>query len=132
MRKLQVLVAAALALTAGEATAQQGLDWNGRWLFSGLQVNGRAAASFAQICDLATTGNQIAGPCHGPNGSCSLVGVVNGPLIDLTCSLAVVNNSRLSGVLTFHGGVAPDGLVRGSYTHNRSPGAAGQASLMKI
>ncbi|MEO9168872.1 MAG: hypothetical protein ABI230_10760 [Aestuariivirga sp.] len=131
MRKQLIVAAALIALCANQATAQQAVDWNGKWLFSGLALNGRLATSFAQICDIQTTGSQISGPCHGPNGSCSLVGVVNGSLIDLTCSLDVINNPRLDGVLTFHGGLSPDGIVRGSTTHSGRRGT-GQASMMKL
>jgi hypothetical protein len=88
--------------------------------------------SFAQICDLAQTGVQIAGPCHGPNGACSIVGVVNQGSIDLTCRGGAPSNPSTNGILTFHGDLAPDGVVRGACSHTRIPGAPGQASLMRI
>ena len=87
-------------------------DYSGKWLFSGLILSGRTAVGFAQVCDIAQTGAQIAGLCKGPNGDCSAVGVVNGASVNLTCQVTNVNNPSLSGVLTFHGAVAPDAVIR--------------------
>ena len=90
------------------------------------------AVSFAQVCDIAQTGAQIAGLCKGPNGDCSAVGVVNGASVNLTCQVTNVNNPSLSGVLTFHGAVAPDAVIRGTVVHSKAPGTNGQASMMRL
>jgi len=125
--------AAALAI-AGLATGAcgQSADFSGRWSYSGLIVSGRAATSFAQICDLKQTDGQLAGPCHGPNGGCSFVGVVSGGQIDATCRTTFSNDPGLAGVSTFHGALAPDGIVRGGVIHSRFPGASGAAAMMRI
>jgi hypothetical protein len=125
-----------LLLLAATALAQSALaeetDYSGRWLFSGLVTGGRAALSFAQVCDLSQTGTQVAGSCRGPNGGCSAVGVVNGGQIDLTCRVTVPNNPSINGVITFHGNLSPDGVLRGSCSHSRAPGIPGQAAMMRI
>ena len=142
MRRLSIAVAM-LAVTASavpvlvvpvlapSALAEEA-GYSGRWLFSGLITGSRIAMSFAQICDLTQTGTQLAGPCHGPNATCSAVGVVNGGQVDLTCRITVPNNPSLDGVITFHGNLAPDGIVRGSWSSSRAAGTQGQASLMRI
>jgi hypothetical protein len=114
------------------AQAQQATDFSGRWLFSGLILGAGAAASFAQICDLQQTGTQLAGPCHGPNGGCTMVGAVNGGAVDLTCRTTYTNNPGLAGVTTFRGALAPDNIVRGTVVHSRAPAVLGQASMMRI
>jgi hypothetical protein len=76
--------------------------------------------------------NRLAGPCRGPNGACSALGVVNDGQVDLTCRTAMPSNPSLDGVITFHGNLAPDGVLRGKCSHSRAPGLAGQASLMPI
>ena len=123
-------IAFVVAISAG-ASAQQP-DFSGKWLFSGLILGAGAATSFAQICDLQQTGGQLAGPCHGPNGGCSAVGVVSGGAVDLMCRTSYTNNPGLAGVLTFHGALAADNVVRGAVTHSRAPGVIGQASLMRV
>ena len=132
MRLLKIVGLIAFASGAAHGAFAQSVDYSGRWLFSGLVLSGRMALSFAQICDIAQTGSQIAGLCKGPNGSCSAVGVVNGGNVDLTCQITNVNNPSLSGVLTFHGAVAPDAIVRGSVVHSKAPGTNGQASMMRL
>ena len=88
--------------------------------------------SFAQICDLKQTGDQLAGPCRGPNGSCSAVGVVNGSAVDLTCRTTNTNAPNLAGVSTFHGALGADEIVRGSCGHSRFPGADGVFAMMRV
>jgi hypothetical protein len=119
------------AAVAGGAKAQQ-VDLSGKWSLSG-QILGRGSVmSFAQICDLKQTGDQLAGPCRGPNGGCSAVGVVNGANVDLTCRTTFTNNQGLAGVSTFHGAMGADEMVRGSCTHSRVPGANGVFAMMRI
>lgn len=131
MRRILIAIAAAGTVLSQGAAAQQ-TDYSGRWLMSGLTLFSRGATSFAQICDLKQTNSQIAGPCHGPNGACSAVGVVNGDQVDLTCRLSVPNNPSLDGVLTVHVALSPDGVWRGNCSSSRLPGATGQVSLMRI
>lgn len=119
-----------LALTLPGA-AQAG-DLSGKWSLSGQMMAGRIFASFAQICDLRQTGDQIAGPCRGPNGGCSAVGVVSGANIDLTCRTSYTNSPGAAGVSTFHGALGADQIVRGSYTHSRLPGASGVFFMMRV
>ena len=107
-------------------------DFTGKWSFSGLIISGPMVMSFAQICDLKQTEDQLAGPCHGPNGGCSLVGVVNGDSVDVTCRTTFSNNPSLVGVSTFHGALGEDGMIRGPVTHSRAPGAKGVAAMMRI
>jgi hypothetical protein len=123
--------AAAFNACCGYASAQEA-DLSGKWSLSGQIIAGRMFFSFAQICDLKQTGNQIAGPCHGPNAGCTAVGVIDGPNIDLTCRTSVTNAPNLSGVLTFHGAMAPDQIIRGSCTHTRFPGATGVSAMMRV
>jgi hypothetical protein len=107
-------------------------DLSGKWSVSGQMIAGSMFMSFAQICDLKQTGDQIAGPCRGPNGGCSAVGVVNGANIDLTCRTSYTNSPNLAGVSTLHGAVGADGIVRGSYTHSKFPGANGVFFMMRV
>ncbi len=132
MRLLKVIGLIALAAGVAQGALAQSADYSGKWLFSGLILSGRTAVSFAQVCDIAQTGSQIAGLCKGPNGGCSAVGVVNGGSVELTCQLTNVNNPSLSGVLTFHGAVAPDAVIRGTVVHSKAPGANGQAAMMRL
>jgi hypothetical protein len=132
MRILKVIGLIALATSAAQGAAAQSADYSGKWLFSGLILSGRAALSFAQVCDIAQTGSQIAGLCKGPNGGCSAVGIVSGGSVDLTCQMTNVSNPTLSGVLTFHGAVAPDAVVRGTVVHSKAPGTNGQAAMMRL
>lgn len=119
-----------LAAQLGGAAAQS-QDITGKWSFSGIIVNSRIHFGFAQICDLQQTGGQIAGPCHGPNGACSAVGVVSGVDIDLTCRSTQSNNPNIAGVLTFHGKLGGDGIVRGHVSHSLAPGW-GDGAMMRV
>jgi hypothetical protein len=132
MRLTKILGLAALAAGAAQCALAQSGDYSGKWLFSGLILSGRMAVSFAQVCDIAQTGSQIAGLCKGPNGGCSAVGVVSGGSVELTCQMTNLNNPSLSGVLTFHGAVATDAIVRGTVVHSKTPGANGQAAMMRL
>src|SRR5664279_6412707 len=119
MRLLKIVGLIALAVGAAQGAFAQSGDYSGKWLFSGLILSGRMAVSFAQVCDIAQTGSQIAGLCKGPNGGCSAVGVVNGGDVELTCQMTNLNNPSLSGVLTFYGAVAADAIVRGIVVHSK-------------
>jgi hypothetical protein len=132
MRLLKIVGLIALAAGAAQGALAQSADYSGKWLFSGLILSGRTALSFAQVCDITQTGSQIAGLCKGPNGGCSAVGVVSGGSVDLTCQMTNVSNPSLSGVLTFHGAVAPDAIIRGTVVHSRAPGTSGQAAMMRL
>jgi len=132
MRLLKIVGLIALAAGATSGAFAQSADYSGKWLFSGLIMSGRTAVSFAQVCDIAQTGSQIAGLCKGPNGGCSAVGVVSGGSVELTCQMTNVNNPSLSGVLTFHGAVAPDAIIRGTVVHSKAPGTSGQAAMMRL
>ena len=132
MRGLKIVGLIALAIGAAQGAFAQSADYSGKWLFSGLILSGRTAVSFAQVCDITQMGAQIAGLCKGPNGGCSAVGVVSGGSVDLTCQVTNVNNPSLSGVLTFHGAVAPDAVIRGTVVHSKVPGTNGQASMMRL
>jgi hypothetical protein len=115
----------------GGAQAQQ-LDVSGKWSVSGLIAGNGSIMSFAQICNLSQTGNQFAGQCQGPNGGCAAVGVVTGEGLDLTCRTTNTNNPGLSGVLTAHGALGADQIVRGTCTHSRLPRISGQFSMMRV
>jgi hypothetical protein len=130
-RSMAGLAAFLVGGAVGAAQAQQ-LDVSGRWSLSGLIAGNGIITSFAQICDLTQTGNQFAGQCHGPNGGCAAVGVVTGVGVDLTCRTTNTNNPSLSGVLTAHGALAGDQIVRGACTHSRAPGVSGQFAMMRI
>ena len=132
MRLLKIVGLIALVVGAAQGALAQSGDYSGKWLFSGLVLSGRIAVSFAQVCDITQTGSQIAGLCKGPNGGCSAVGVVSGGSVDLTCQVTNINNPSLSGVLTFHGAVAPDAIVRGTVVHSKVPGTNGQAAMMRL
>jgi hypothetical protein len=130
---VRIFIASVMLLigTGGGAFAQAA-DFTGKWSFSGQIISGRLFYSFAQICDLKQTDDQLAGPCRGPNGGCSMVGVVNGANVDLTCRTSFTNNPGLAGVSTFHGTLGGDDIVRGSVTQSRAPGARGVAAMMRI
>jgi len=132
MRLLKLLGLIALAAGAAQGALAQSSDYSGKWLFSGLILSGRTALSFAQVCDVTQTGSQIAGLCKGPNGGCSAVGVINGGSVELTCQMTNVSNPSLSGLLTFHGAVAADAVVRGTVVHSKAPGTNGQAAMMRL
>jgi hypothetical protein len=130
--RIATLMAATMLTASASGAFAQAPDYTGKWLFSGLILSGRMAISFAQVCNIQQTGVQIAGACQGPNGGCSAVGVVNGGQVDLTCSQTNTNNPSISGVLTFHGAVAPDAIVRGTVTHSKAGAVSGQASIMRL
>ncbi len=132
MRLLKILGLIALAAGAAQGALAQSSDYSGKWLFSGLILSGRTALSFAQVCDVTQTGSQIAGLCKGPNGGCSAVGVINGGSVELTCQMTNLSNPSLSGLLTFHGAVAADAIVRGTVVHSKAPGTNGQAAMMRL
>jgi hypothetical protein len=122
----------ALALALSSTANAQESDLSGKWSLSGQMIAGRAFMSFAQICDLKQTGDQLAGPCRGPNGGCSAVGVVNGANLDLTCRTSFTNSPNMAGFSTFHGSLGGDQIVRGSYIHSRFPGVSGVFSMMRV
>lgn len=124
--------AALLIVGAAQCADAQQADLSGKWSLSGQIIAGRMFMSFAQICDLKQTGDQIAGPCRGPNGGCSLVGVVNVANVDLTCRTSFTSSPNLAGVSTFHGGLGGDEIVRGSCTHSRLPGGNGVFAMMRV
>ncbi len=125
------LAALLMGAGAGGAQAQQ-VDLSGKWSLSGQIIAGRMFMSFAQICDLTQTGDQLAGPCHGPNGGCSAVGIINGANVDMTCRTSFTKNPGLAGVSTFHGALGADEMVRGSCSHSRLPGANGVFAMMRV
>jgi hypothetical protein len=126
-----VLTILQVGAVASGVKAQE-LDLSGKWSLSG-QILGRGSVmNFAQICDLKQTGDQLAGPCRGPNGGCSIVGVVSGANVDLTCRTTGTNNPTLAGVLTIQGAMGADEMVRGSCTHSRTSGANGVFAMMRI
>ena len=132
MRLSVVVTMGALALPLPAAAFAQSADFSGKWLCNGLVLSGRAAFSFGQICDITQTGAQIAGLCKGPNGGGSLVGVVNGGAVDFTLQLTNTQNPKLSGVLTFHGKISPEGVYRGTALDSNLPGVTGQGAMMKL
>lgn len=113
------------------AQAQQ-LDVSGKWSVSGLIAGNGSIMSFARICGLSQTGTQFSGDCRGPNGGCTMVGVVTGQGLDLTCRTTSTNNPSLSGVLTAHGVLGADQIVRGACTQSRIPRLSGQFSMMRV
>ena len=127
-----IFVAMALLTIGGAGAQAQQVDFSGKWSLSGQIVAGRTFMSFAQICDLKQTGDQLAGPCRVPNGGCSAVGVVNGSSVDLTCRTTNTNAPNLAGVSTFHGALGADEIVRGSCGHSRFPGANGVFAMMRV
>ncbi len=131
MRSARWIATLAAAASLSSGALAQDAGYSGKWLFSGLIVANPSVFSFAQVCDLQQTGAQIAGACRGPNGGCSAVGIVDGGHVDLTCRTTFINSPNLAGVLTFHGDLQGDGIVRGAVTHSRSPGS-GQAAMMRI
>jgi hypothetical protein len=131
--RIGVLVAMAMLIVGAARTVQaEQVDFSGKWSLSGQIIAGRNVMSFAQICDLKQTGDQLAGPCRGPNGGCSAVGVVNGANVDLTCRTSYTNSPNLVGISTFHGTLGADKIVRGSCTHSRLRGASGVFAMMRI
>jgi hypothetical protein len=131
--RISVIVAAALMIVGAARTGQaQQSDFSGKWSLSGQVIAGRNFMSFAQICDLKQTGDQLAGPCRGPNGGCSAVGVISGGNVDMTCRTSFTNSPNLAGVSTFHGALGADAIVRGSCSHSRLPGANGVFAMMRV
>ena len=131
--RLVVFMSAALAMVGAAPGAQaQQPDFSGKWSLSGQIIAGRNFISFGQICDLKQTGDQLAGPCRGPNGGCSAVGVISGGGVDFTCRTTNTNNPSLAGVSTFHGALGGDEIVRGAVSHSRFPGASGVFAMMRV
>lgn len=131
--RIGIFVAMALSVVGAARGAQaQPVDFSGKWSLSGQIIAGRTFMSFAQICDLKQNGDQLAGPCRGPNGGCSAVGVINGASVDLTCHTSYTNSPNLAGVSTFHGALGKDEIVRGECTHSRFPGASGVFAMMRV
>ena len=57
-----IFVAMALLAIGGAGAQAQQVDFSGKWSLSGQIIAGRTFMSFAQICDLKQTGDQLAGP----------------------------------------------------------------------
>ena len=130
--RISFLAAMILLANAVHNAEAQRVDYSGKWSLSGQIIAGTMFMSFAQICELKQTGDQLAGPCRGPNGGCSLVGVVSGGTVDLTCHTTNTNSPNLAGVSTFHGALGADEIVRGPCSHSRFPGASGVFAMMRI
>jgi hypothetical protein len=127
------VIATAVLMWGGlSVTYAQQPDFSGKWSLSGQIIAGRSFMSFAQICDLKQTGDQLAGQCRGPNGGCSAVGVIAGGKLDLTCRTTNTNSPVLAGVSTFHGELGADEIVRGPFSHSRFPGIDGVFAMMRV
>jgi hypothetical protein len=126
--------AAALAfvLTANFTASASETDFSGKWSVTGSLTSGRTLMTIGTICDLKQVGDQIVGPCKGPNGGCSAVGIVSGASLDWTCHTQSTNAPRLAGYSTFHGALGGDAIVRGAWTHSTFPRATGQFAMQKI
>jgi hypothetical protein len=124
-------VVVSIFLFASAAAQAQSIDFSGKWSVSGNLASGGGMMIIAPVCDLKQAGDQIAGPCKGPNGSCSAVGVVNGADIDMTCRTTSTNHQNLAGFSTFHGTLGGDNIVRGTWAHSRFPGASGRFTMMR-
>jgi hypothetical protein len=124
--------ALALALTANVAASAAETDFSGKWSVTGSLTSGRALMTIGTICDIKQVGDQILGPCKGPNGGCSAVGIVNGASHDWTCRTQTTNAPTLAGYSTFHGALGGDAIVRGAWTHSTFPRATGQFAMQKI
>jgi hypothetical protein len=133
MRYLSIIIATAVLTLSGWSFAHtQQPDFSGKWSLSGQIIAGNVFMSFAQICDLKQTTDQLAGPCHGPNGACSAVGVVSGAKIDLTCRTTNTNSPGFAGVTTFHGALGSDEIVRGQCSNSRFPKVNGVFAMMRV
>jgi hypothetical protein len=114
----RVVVITSLLLGAAQSAQAQQTDFSGKWSLSGQIIAGRNFMSFAQICDFKQTGDQLAGPCRGPEGGCSAIGVISGANVDMTCRTSFTNAPNLVGISTFHGALGTDEIVRGSCSHS--------------
>jgi hypothetical protein len=122
----------ALVLTANFAASAAETDFSGKWSVTGSLTSGRTLMTIGTICDIKQVGDQIVGPCKGPNGGCSAVGIVSGASVDWTCRTQTTNAPGLAGYSTFHGALGGDAIVRGAWTHSTFPGANGQFAMQKI
>jgi len=58
--------------------------------------------------------------------------VVRGANVDMICRTTVTDTPGLAGVSTFHGAADGAGIVGGSCTRSRFPGANGIFAMMRV
>jgi hypothetical protein len=122
---------AAFALVASATAPADAANFAGTWTVAGTLGNPVVATS-APVCVFRQSGNAISGSCKGPNGIGSAVGSVNGRAILWRWNIIATNAVGLAGIATYHGVWGSDGVVRGTWTHSRRPGAYGPFTAQKL
>ena len=117
---------AAFALVASAPAPADAANFAGTWAVSGTIFSGGVVvATSAPVCVFRQSGNAISGSCKGPNGIGSADGSVNGRAIAWRWHIIATTSIGLAGIATYRGVWGSDGVVRGTWTHSRRPGASG-------
>jgi hypothetical protein len=121
----------AFAIVASSASSADAANFAGSWAVSG-RLGNPVVATSAPVCVFRQAGNAIAGSCKGPNGIGSADGSVNGRAIAWRWHIIATNAVGLAGTATYRGVWGSDGVIRGTWTHSRRPGAYGPFTAQKL
>jgi hypothetical protein len=119
--RLAFLIASVL-LAALPIRSNAAVNFSGTWHISGTLRTSVSVGSLAPVCVLKQSGDTILGPCRGPNGQGNATGIVNANRIQLTWNEIRTTAFGLTGVITFHGALGSDGVIRGTWTSSAVPG----------
>ena len=131
-RKAAWVGSIASALLAAAPARAQFANFSGSWSVSGQIVMGNGMVTVAPICSLQQRQAQVTGFCKGPNGAGPATGLVDGPTISWQWQVTATSPTGVPGLVTFQGGLGPDGVIRGSWTHSRVRGAAGPFTAQRM
>ena len=122
---------AGLALLIVAARPAEAANFTGTWSVSGTMAHGTMAAKVSPVCTLRQSGNTLGGSCRGPNGAGPATGTVNGSRVLWQWHVTATNSIGMSGVMTFHGTLGADNVVRGTWTASPLPGGVGEFTQIR-
>lgn len=124
---------AVFAVVGSAAAPADAASFAGSWAVSGTLFAGSVVVgTSAPVCVFRQSGNTIAGSCKGPNGIGSVDGSVSGRAIVWRWHVIATTSIGLAGIATYRGVRGIDGVVRGSWTHSRRPGASGPFTAQHV
>jgi hypothetical protein len=122
---------AGLALFTVAARPAEAANFTGTWSISGTMAHGNVGAKVSPVCTLRQSGNALSGTCRGPNGAGAATGTVNGSRVLWQWHVTATNSIGMSGVMTFHGTLGADNVVRGTWTASPIPGGVGEFTQIR-
>ena len=112
----------AVSLASLPVRSDAAVNFGGTWHISGSLRTAVSVGTITPICVLKQSGNNILGPCRGPNGQGNATGVVNANRIQLVWNVIATTAYGVTGTITLHGTLGSDGVIRGTWTSSRIPG----------